>query len=177
MADKLPGGAEGKELQKTLGPGEQVLAWAQGKASATLVATDRRALVIKAGVATGSWFGKKSVSYGYPQISAIDMNTGLMDGYVEISSAGVTQKSRVSRTNQLTQADNIVPFNKWSEGDFRKVVEVIRQKLYQPTAPQAAASSGQTIPDQIAALAQLRDSGVLSTEEFEAKKAELLARM
>lgn len=33
------------------------------------------------------------------------------------------------------------------------------------------------IPEQIAKLASLRDSGVLTSEEFDAKKAELLARM
>lgn len=34
-----------------------------------------------------------------------------------------------------------------------------------------------TIPEQIAQLADLRDRGLLSTDEFEAKKADLLSRM
>ena len=33
-----------------------------------------------------------------------------------------------------------------------------------------------TIPDQIAKLGKLRDSGLLTAEEFEAKKVELLDR-
>ena len=40
-----------------------------------------------------------------------------------------------------------------------------------------AAPSGQEIADSIERLAQLRDSGAITTEEFEAKKAELLDRM
>jgi uncharacterized membrane protein YdbT with pleckstrin-like domain len=40
-----------------------------------------------------------------------------------------------------------------------------------------AAPPGQTIPQQIEHLAQLRDQGVLTEEEFQAKKAELLGRM
>jgi hypothetical protein len=39
-------------------------------------------------------------------------------------------------------------------------------------APRAA-----TIPEQIAQLADLRDRGLLSDAEFEAKKAEMLGRM
>ena len=41
----------------------------------------------------------------------------------------------------------------------------------------AAAASVSSIPDQIAALAALRDHGHITTEEFDAKKAELLGRM
>lgn len=40
-----------------------------------------------------------------------------------------------------------------------------------------AADSGVSIPDQIAQLGKLRDSGVLTEEEFQAKKAQLLDRM
>ena len=43
-----------------------------------------------------------------------------------------------------------------------------------PAAPQPPA---QTIPQQIEHLSQLRDKGVLTEEEFQAKKAELLGRM
>ncbi len=181
MAENLPGGAVGKELKKTLAPGEQVLAHASGKGGATLVATDRRALIIKTGAAsTGTWFGRKCASYGYPQITSLDLHTSLMDGYVQISTAGVTQKSRVGRYTQLIHADNICPFNKPSEGSFRRVVEVIREHLYAWSTSAAAASPAanrQTIPEQIAALAQLRDAGVLSASEFEAKKVDLLSRM
>lgn len=41
----------------------------------------------------------------------------------------------------------------------------------------ATAATGPSIPDQIARLGELRDQGVLTEEEFQAKKAELLGRM
>lgn len=41
----------------------------------------------------------------------------------------------------------------------------------------AAPKAAQSVPEQIAALAALRDSGVLSEQEFQAKKADLLSRM
>ena len=43
--------------------------------------------------------------------------------------------------------------------------------------PGSGALSAQSVPEQIAALADLRDRGAISEAEFEAKKAELLKRM
>lgn len=42
-------------------------------------------------------------------------------------------------------------------------------------APTRAAAAG--IPDEIRKLGELRDAGILTEEEFAAKKAELLARL
>jgi uncharacterized membrane protein YdbT with pleckstrin-like domain len=46
-----------------------------------------------------------------------------------------------------------------------------------PTAPPPAPAAGGSIPDQIEQLARLRDQGVLSDAEFQAKKQQLLDRM
>jgi hypothetical protein len=47
-----------------------------------------------------------------------------------------------------------------------------------PTSPPAAIAAPESdIPAQLEKLAALRDSGVITGEEFEAKKAELLSRM
>ncbi len=47
---------------------------------------------------------------------------------------------------------------------------------HQPTAP-AASAVNESIPDQIRKLAELRDQEILTNDEFEAKKAELLGRL
>jgi hypothetical protein len=173
---KFPGGSEGKELRKALGQDEPVLAYASGKGGSLLVATDRRAIIIKTGAsATGQWFGKKVASYGYQQIASVDLHTGFADGYVQIAEGGVQQHGRIGRYAQLVHADNICPFNKGSEGAFRHVVDTIRQHLY-AASPQSQQAQ-QSIPDQVGALAQLHEQGILSDAEFEAKKAELLSRM
>jgi hypothetical protein len=180
-----PKGSAGKELRRTLSPNEPVMAWASGKGGALLVATDRRAIIIKTGPgATGTWFGRKNASFGYNQITSVDLHTGYADGYVEISAGGV-QNRNLGRYAQLIHADNICPFNKWSETPFRHIVDVIRQHLYAPASNQTAADRTEaakppaalSIPEQIEQLAKLRDAGILSPTEFEAKKAEMLARM
>lgn len=63
--------------------------------------------------------------------------------------------------------------------DSRDIAEAFRETQPAVTAAPAApaAPSAHEIADSIERLAQLRESGAITTEEFEAKKAELLDRM
>jgi len=65
----------------------------------------------------------------------------------------------------------------WEKQDSRDIAEAVRGGAAPAVAAAPAAPSGQEIADSIASLARLRDSGAITTEEFEAKKAELLDRM
>jgi hypothetical protein len=58
-----------------------------------------------------------------------------------------------------------------------QLVHWARQRAQQPQIVPAAAPAGEDIPAQLAKLAQLRDTGVLSEEEFATSKAALLARL
>jgi Short C-terminal domain/Bacterial PH domain len=58
-----------------------------------------------------------------------------------------------------------------------QLVHWARQRAQQPQVVQAAAPVGDDIPAQLAKLAQLRDSGVLTDEEFATSKSALLARL
>ena len=62
--------------------------------------------------------------------------------------------------------------------NFQAKLEEVRDQV-QPTAPAAAnaAPADLDIPGQIQKLAELKDQGILSDDEFTAKKAELLAKM
>jgi hypothetical protein len=58
-----------------------------------------------------------------------------------------------------------------------QLVHWARQRAQQPHVVRAAAPAGDDIPSQLAKLAQLRDGGVLSEEEFGTSKTALLARL
>jgi hypothetical protein len=55
--------------------------------------------------------------------------------------------------------------------------QLIHESRTQPVVVAAAPPAAPDIPEQIRKLGELRDAGILSNEEFEAKKAELLSRM
>ena len=80
-------------------------------------------------------------------------------------------------TFRITRAANIDEFQVTDGKNVRHFVEKINEllsKVGQPAAAQPSGGSAEAIADKIRALAGLRDSGLLSDEEFEAKKTELL---
>ena len=62
-------------------------------------------------------------------------------------------------------------------GDVQKFVEYVRSKIEDTTERHAPPEPTLDIPDQIRKLAELKDQGILTEEEFESKKKELLAKM
>jgi uncharacterized membrane protein YdbT with pleckstrin-like domain len=65
----------------------------------------------------------------------------------------------------------------WEKQDSRDIADAVRGAAAPPAVAAAPPSSAQEIADSIERLAQLRDSGAITAEEFDAKKAELLDRM
>ena len=68
------------------------------------------------------------------------------------------------------------------DGVANQTLDALRSVILSAQADAAApaqtpASPSESVTDQLAKLGQLRDSGVLTQEEFESKKAELLARL
>ncbi len=55
--------------------------------------------------------------------------------------------------------------------------QVLRGSSAPPASAEPAAAAGDAIIDQIKKLAELRDAGIISAEEFESKKADLLGRI
>jgi hypothetical protein len=64
------------------------------------------------------------------------------------------------------------------EAEARQVADLIlKLKAERRTRSSQQAQATGSIPEQIKQLAELRDAGILSVQEFEDKKAELLTRM
>jgi hypothetical protein len=61
--------------------------------------------------------------------------------------------------------------------EARHVGAFIRERMLSGPARRATEPASLDIPDQIKKLAELRDAGAITEEEFERKKAELLDRM
>jgi hypothetical protein len=62
----------------------------------------------------------------------------------------------------------------WMALDLKAKLAPVLSHFRQPSSPEAPLASG---ADEIRKLAELRDAGVLTEEEFQAKKSDLLARM
>jgi len=124
---------------------------------------------------------KHGVEIPLERVSNINFNQNIWErmigaGDLEIESAGRDGQSRFDdvRHPEVVQQE----LYKQMELVARKRAQWSQPQANAP-APQAATSTspGLSIPEQLDQLAGLRDRGVISAEEFEAKKAQLLERM
>jgi hypothetical protein len=108
-------------------------------------------------------FGKKMFGYdmeSFPmsKISAIEMSKGIFGKKINLRMSG-----------------NTAEMSMISQGDPDGFVAYVRENMGEKAAP--AAAPADDIPAQIQKLAALKGLGILTEDEFAAKKAELLAKM
>ncbi len=152
-----------------------------GASGQTLVLTDRKVLIIKSGMMAGSTFGAKVSSFDYRSISSVEVKMGPMSGAFQISGGGVQSRDVGywgSGKQDSHKAPNMVPIFRQPFSDFQKAANIIRSM-----ASSAARPSPQSVPaapdpmEQLKKLGELKHAGVITAEEFEAKKAQLLERL
>jgi len=164
------------------------LAIVRGAFSSAIIATDRRLFVFKKGILSGSLMANKLVSWDYGSISSIQLETGVLAGTVSVQAPGATVGEAKSWTrfpgdSAASKSGNAITLRREHFEQARAGVAVIRQLISEyrgQTAtgnPPEPASHPADPVEQIRRLAELRDAGVVTPAEFEARKAELLSRM
>ncbi len=163
-----------QHLEAHLEAGEEVQAYVEGRyetkimgsesiRKGVLAATDRRVLFFAKKVG-----GYDLESFPYGNISSLEQGKEMMTGgTLKFFASGntVTMKWINTRKNNL--------------GEFMTLVQsrMNEAKTSLSFPPPSADPGGMDIADQIKKLADLRDAGILSEDEFSAKKAELLQRL
>jgi T3SS (YopN, CesT) and YbjN peptide-binding chaperone 3/Bacterial PH domain/Short C-terminal domain len=166
MRATIGSGKEVKRLAPHLWEGERVerMAQGQGKNDATaglLVLTDRRLLYLKQGM-----FGSKTEDFPLDKISSVEWSSGMATGTLTVFAMG--NQNKIKNMNK---------------DDGKEITDLLRNRISASmsevpvVSPAPEAGPVPDIPDQLRKLAELRDEGILTPEEFEAKKADLLARM
>jgi len=174
------------------------LAW-----SGALVALPERMILIKSGaigaLMAGSLGGARVATFYYRDVTGIEYNSGFVTGVVEILTASYsgsankdywrgTFNSRNADANDPWTLSNTLPLDKQSYTAAKTFFDQLRGLIAEaktqtghvtstaPPTPPVAPAGGQVF-EQLKQLAELRDLGVVTAEEFETKKAELLARL
>lgn len=156
---------EMKKLPELLGEAEAVLNLARGEydgKEGLIVTTDRRIMFVEQGMIRSNL-----EDFPYEKVSSVKTETGLRSGKITIFASG-----------NKAELKDIHPKQRTSEiGDY------VRSRIGAGSAPDPVVAEPTPAPvhdsivDQLAKLGELRDAGVLTAEEFDAKKTELLARM
>ncbi|MCP1124548.1 SHOCT domain-containing protein [Bacillus sp. 3103sda1] len=107
------------------------------------------------------------------QLSSIQFKPAstFTNGYIQFAFSG--GKENKGGLFDATKDENTIMFNKKQQSNFDKLKSLIEQKMDEFHSP-TPAHAPVDVADQIKKLADLRDSGILSNEEFDAKKKQLL---
>lgn len=145
---------EVKALDGLLQADEEVLLISNGlyeKKNGAVIATNRRVLFLDKGLV-----GLTHEDFPYDRISSVQHQTGMMLGSMKIHASG-----------------NEAEIKSMGKEAAKNMAEIVRGKLAEKQASPPAASS-ESVASQIKTLAELRDAGALTEDEFAAQKARLL---
>jgi Bacterial PH domain/Protein of unknown function (DUF2510)/Short C-terminal domain len=154
MRIRFGAGREIKKLPQHLWDDETVELLSSGNVSernGLLALTSHRLIFLFAGLVNSAF-----EDFPISNISSISYKSGMALASIEVYASG--NKATIKNVNKA---------------DAKEIADAIRAKLGRPAAAttvQAASSDA----DELAKWARLRDSGVISAEDFEAKKRQLL---
>lgn len=152
---KLPGHLWEHERVDALAAGQY------GKGQGLLVLTDRRLLFLFEGIMSAT-----SEDFPFAKTSSVQWSGGVLMGTITIFASG--NKAEIKSVNKY---------------DGKAFVDMARNRLSTPSAPQPPSVTVQHATPQVDHMAALRQlgelhqAGVLTDEEFSAKKAEILSRL
>jgi len=162
MPSPLGSGREIRKLPEHLRDGETVermVSGFYGRGSGLLVLTDRRVLILVHGIVA-----EQIEDFPIEVISSVQWSSGKMTGTIAITAADV--KAEVKNIDK---------------GAGKTMVDAVRGRVADhvltSTDPFSSSSAQGDVFDQIRKLGELHDSGILTGEEFTAKKTELIGRL
>jgi len=157
---------------------------------AMLVFEDR-CMIVKGGfwggLMAGSLGGERAATFYLTQITGIEYNSGMLTGVLEVltpSYQGTTNKDYWRGTNQSRNANsndpwtlsNTLPLSKDGYRSAREMIDELKQMIAAAQRPSGVMQAAvQDLTGELSKLAALRDSGILTDEEFSAAKAKLLS--
>lgn len=167
-----------KIVAENISSEENVLVKLQGDFGQALVMTNKRLYIVKWGFQTGSTFGGKCIAYEYKNISAIESRKHMTTRLLQVLTPA-TQDRNLSywgergKGNNAIESDSAITYPKKLDTQFQKAIEVARRVTEKAHAG-TSNGSGLSDVEQLEKLAELKDKGVLTDEEFQAKKKQLL---
>lgn len=137
--------------------------------------------IVRSGALARMSIGKGEKRIPISSITAVRWKPAgpLVNGFIHFTVPGGTEKRSAfgSQTNSAGKDENSVIFIRKQMADFEKLRAAVESAILEGSRTASSQQPTQSIGDQIAQLAALRDKRILTDEEFERKKADLLSRM
>jgi hypothetical protein len=165
-------------LAREMLPGEVVRVVILGERDQAIIGTARRAFVFKKGAAGGALFTAEMISWDYAHLTGVQTNLGGKAGAVVLeasSHVGRSRRLRGQHERDPFKAPNAIPvappFDAAASGaqSLRTLIAAANS-----TASTSAPLSAPSPSQELQHLAELRDLGVITPEEFEIMKARIV---
>ncbi len=160
-----------KLLDGELSPGEEVRA-VIGEGGNFLVATDDRLIVVKkVSVISGGTVS----SFNWDDITSIQVDKRTMESMVIVNTtgSGQTKIKNFLPGGNPAKLPNVVPVLRMSLKGFRGDFDWMEARRREGKTPSSPSTSNSTL-DELRQLGELRDSGVLTDDEFDSMKTEII---
>ncbi|WP_051998291.1 SHOCT domain-containing protein [Loigolactobacillus coryniformis] len=163
-------------------PDEIVYLMLKGAFKEYLIVTSKTLFIIKSGYMTGHTFGNGNFSMPLRSITNVGVNQQFGTGYFFVSSGGMqnVEKSYWSsdKNKSAQQAPNTISLSGIQINNFQQAVQLINSTLIpnilDPSPKKLNKLESSNPLDQIRKLKSLLDDGIITQEEFDAKKKQLL---
>lgn len=143
-----------------------------------LICTDRRVLILKTGLYSG---GTGYNQFLYNKITSADVKVGYLGAYFELGLGGNQNRTLNLYTEAMQLPNCITLQNKKDAQKFRDacnfILEHIEKQQTNDTQAISAPPEKEDIIGTIERLAKLYEQKLLTEEEFQTKKADLLSRL
>lgn len=172
-----------KAIQGIVPEDEAILVELKGAFKEYLICTEKMVYIVKKGFATGHTAGSGAFSLPYSSINNAEVNMHFLSGYFELSGAGLENKQMSfwskDKNSDPAKQPNVIALNSKAMGnDFREAAQFIMQYKVelatQAAVPVAPVVQAQSAADEILKFKALLDQGIITQEEFDAKKKQLL---
>ena len=166
-----------KAIEGIVPEDEPILLELKGAFKEYLICTEKMVYIVKKGFMTGHTFGNGAFHLPYSSITNAEVNMHFASGYFELSGAGLENKQLSywsnNKKDSAQQQPNVISLtSRANANDFREAAQFIMQRKSElESAPAVAPVSA---ADEILKFKTLLDQGILTQEEFDAKKKQLL---
>lgn len=140
----------------------------------TVVFDGQSLSIVRRGVGILTGGGRAQIRIPIGSVTAVMWKPAnpLVNGYIHFSIPGSDGRTS-SRSASVRSSENTVSFLSSQMKEFEALRDAVEAAIRRGPQPTVAPAS---IPEQIAQYAALRDQGILTDEEFAAKKARLLSQ-
>lgn len=165
-------------LARDLLPGEIVRVVILGERDQAIIGTPRRAFVFKKGAAGGALFTSEMISWDYAHLTGVQTNLGGQAGAVVLqasSHVGRSRRLRGQHERDPFKAPNAIPVAPPFDA-ATAAAESLRTLIAAANAPapSIAPVAAPSPAQELHHLAELRDLGVITAEDFEIMKARIV---